>query len=60
MACNAAEKLICCVQIEALSGDKRNLTKLLQQRNAEIDDLHKRHRQSLVRQCEERGTYAVQ
>lgn len=48
------------MQIEALSGDKRNLTKLLQQRNAEIDDLHKRHRQSLVRQCEERGTYAVQ
>jgi len=37
-----------CVQIEALTADKRNFTKLLQQRDAEIDDLHKRHRQSLV------------
>ena len=36
------------LQIEALTADKRNLTKLLQQRDAEIDDLHKRHRQSLV------------
>ena len=36
------------MQIEALTADKRNLTKLLQQRDAEIDDLHKRHRQSLV------------
>ena len=38
-----------CVQIEALTADKRNFTKLLHQRDAEIDDLHKRHRQSLVR-----------
>ncbi len=36
------------LQVEALTADKRNLSKLLQQRDAEIDDLHKRHRQSLV------------
>ncbi|KAK9917001.1 hypothetical protein WJX75_009773 [Coccomyxa subellipsoidea] len=35
------------VEIEALHSDKRTLAKLLEQREAELNDAHSRHRQSL-------------
>ncbi|CAL8467199.1 g6735 [Coccomyxa elongata] len=35
------------VEIEALHSDKRTLAKLLQQREAELDEAHRRHQQSL-------------
>jgi hypothetical protein len=38
-------------QIEALHSDKRALAKVLQQRDTELDDVHSRLRQSLVRLC---------